>query len=41
MVAAASREKADELYHGSFVIRHDDVAAGRLAEALSVTEFSE
>ncbi|MDG4780872.1 DUF1963 domain-containing protein [Micromonospora sp. WMMD961] len=32
---------ADEFYHGSFVIRHDDLAAGRLDRALSVTEFSE
>ena len=29
------------LLHGSFVIRHDDLAAGRLDTALSVTEFSE
>ncbi len=32
---------ADELYRGSFVIRHDDLVAGRLDKALSVTEFSE
>lgn len=32
---------ADEFYHASFVIRHDDLAAGRLDRALSVTEFSE
>ncbi|MGW3788731.1 DUF1963 domain-containing protein [Micromonospora chokoriensis] len=32
---------ADEFYSGSFVIRHDDLAAGRLDKALSVTEFSE
>jgi hypothetical protein len=32
---------ADELYSGSFVIRHDDLAAGRLDRALPVTEFSE
>jgi hypothetical protein len=31
----------DELYSGSFVIRRDDLAAGRLDEALSVTGFSE
>jgi hypothetical protein len=32
---------ADEFYYGSFVIRHDDLAAGRLDKAFSVTEFSE
>ncbi|MEO3770555.1 DUF1963 domain-containing protein [Micromonospora sp. B9E7] len=32
---------ADESYSGSFVIRHDDLAAGRLDKALSVTEFRE
>lgn len=31
----------DRFYYGSFVIRHDDLAAKRLEEALSVTEFSE
>ncbi|MCG5438700.1 DUF1963 domain-containing protein [Micromonospora foliorum] len=31
----------DGFYYGSFVIRHDDLAAGRLDGALSVTEFSE
>ncbi|MEU8663921.1 DUF1963 domain-containing protein [Actinoplanes philippinensis] len=31
----------DEFYYGSFVIRHDDLSAGRLDQALSVTEFSE
>lgn len=30
-----------EFYYASFVIRHDDLAAGRLDKALSVTEFSE
>ncbi|WP_051752069.1 hypothetical protein [Streptosporangium amethystogenes] len=32
---------ADEFYYGSFVIRHDDLAAGQLDKAFSVTEFSE
>ncbi|MGP4029261.1 hypothetical protein [Actinomadura sp. 3N407] len=32
---------ADEFYYGSFVIRHDDLAAGRLDKAFSVTEFTE
>ncbi|GIG91418.1 DUF1963 domain-containing protein [Plantactinospora endophytica] len=32
---------ADEFYHGSFVIHHGDLAAGRLDRAFSVTEFSE
>ncbi|MEV4759340.1 DUF1963 domain-containing protein [Micromonospora sp. NPDC049559] len=32
---------ADEFYYGSFVIRHDDLAAGRLDKALPVTEFTE
>ncbi|MGI5521453.1 hypothetical protein ACQEUX_10890 [Micromonospora sp. CA-259024] len=32
---------ADEFYYGSFVVRHDDLAAERLDKALSVTEFSE
>lgn len=32
---------ADEVYYGSFVIRHDDLAAGRLDKAYSVTEFTE
>ncbi|MCC9738267.1 hypothetical protein [Streptomyces sp. MNU89] len=32
---------ADEFYYGSFVIRHDDLAAARVDKALSVTEFSE
>ncbi|MFI7537310.1 hypothetical protein [Streptosporangium sp. NPDC049376] len=32
---------ADEFYSGSFVIRYDDLAAGRLDKAYSVTEFSE
>ena len=32
---------ADGLYSGGFVIRHDDLAAGRLERALPVTEFSE
>ncbi|GGO21247.1 hypothetical protein [Micromonospora parathelypteridis] len=31
----------DEFYHGNFVIRHDDLAAGRLDRAYSVVEFSE
>jgi hypothetical protein len=32
---------ADDFYYGGFVIRRDDLAAGRLDQALSVTEFSE
>lgn len=32
---------AGKYYYGSFVIRHDDLAAGRVDQALSVTEFSE
>jgi hypothetical protein len=40
-VSLARFSLADELYSGSFVIRHDDLAAGRLDKALSVTEFSE
>ncbi|MET8040552.1 hypothetical protein ABZU25_06760 [Micromonospora sp. NPDC005215] len=32
---------ADEFACGSFVIRHDDLAAGRLDKALPVTTFSE
>ncbi|MGW0216538.1 DUF1963 domain-containing protein [Micromonospora chokoriensis] len=32
---------ADEFYSGSFLIRHDDLAAGRVDKALSVTGFSE
>ncbi|SCE98055.1 DUF1963 domain-containing protein [Micromonospora saelicesensis] len=40
-VSLARFSLADEFYYGSFVIRHDDLAAGRLDEALSVTEFSE
>ncbi|MGW4468020.1 DUF1963 domain-containing protein [Micromonospora sp. NPDC004704] len=31
----------DEFYSGSFVVRHDDLAAGRLDKGFSVTEFSE
>ncbi|WP_127501020.1 DUF1963 domain-containing protein [Actinoplanes solisilvae] len=31
----------DEFYSGSFVIRHDDLAAGRVDRAFSVTGFSE
>ncbi|MEV5206428.1 DUF1963 domain-containing protein [Micromonospora sp. NPDC053740] len=40
-VSLARFSLAEEFYYGSFVIRHDDLAAGRLGEALSVTEFSE
>ncbi|MET8312042.1 DUF1963 domain-containing protein [Micromonospora sp. NPDC005173] len=40
-VSLARFPVADEFYYGSFVIRHDDLAAGRLDKALSVTEFSE
>ncbi|MEU5931617.1 DUF1963 domain-containing protein [Micromonospora sp. NPDC047187] len=40
-VSLARFSLADEFYYGSFVIRHDDLAAGRLDEALSVTDFSE
>ncbi|WP_433309142.1 DUF1963 domain-containing protein [Micromonospora sp. CA-269861] len=40
-VSLARYSLADEFYYGSFVIRHDDLAAGRLDQALSVTEFSE
>ncbi|MCG5457529.1 DUF1963 domain-containing protein [Micromonospora sp. PSH03] len=40
-VSLARFSVADEFYYGSFVIRHDDLAAGRLDEALSVTDFSE
>ncbi|MFK3978825.1 DUF1963 domain-containing protein [Micromonospora sp. NPDC050397] len=32
---------ADEFCYGSFVIRHDDLVAGRLDKALPVVEFSE
>jgi hypothetical protein len=32
---------ADEFYYGSFVIRHDDLAASRVNKALPVIEFSE
>ena len=32
---------ADEFYRGSFVVRHDDLAAGLLDKAYSVTVFSE
>jgi hypothetical protein len=32
---------ADEFYCGSFVVRHDDLAAGRMDKAYSVTVFSE
>lgn len=37
----ASFPTDDESYSGSFVIRYDDLAAGRLDKALSVTTFSE
>ncbi|WP_264653449.1 YwqG family protein [Actinoplanes cyaneus] len=40
-VSLARFPAADEFYYGSFVIRQDDLAAGRLDKALSVTEFSE
>ncbi|MFE9192887.1 hypothetical protein ACFYL6_25130 [Micromonospora sp. NPDC007208] len=40
-VSLARFALTDEFYYGSFVIGHDDLAAGRLDEALSVTEFSE
>ncbi|MGX7671344.1 DUF1963 domain-containing protein [Plantactinospora sp. DSM 117369] len=40
-VSLARFSLADECYYGSFVIRHDDLAAGRLDKAFSVTEFSE
>ncbi|MFF0120344.1 DUF1963 domain-containing protein [Micromonospora arida] len=40
-VSLARFPLADGYYYGSFVIRHDDLAAGRLGEALSVTDFSE
>ncbi|MGW1061820.1 DUF1963 domain-containing protein [Micromonospora rubida] len=40
-VSLARFSLADEFYYGSFVIRHDDLAAGRLDKAFSVTEFSE
>ncbi|RQX16297.1 hypothetical protein DDE19_16000 [Micromonospora ureilytica] len=40
-VSLARFSLTDEYYHGSFVIRHDDLTAGRLDTALSVTEFSE
>ena len=40
-VSLARFSLADEFYYGSFLIRHDDLAAGRLDKALSVTEFSE
>ncbi|WP_327041089.1 YwqG family protein [Micromonospora ureilytica] len=40
-VSLARFSLTDEYYYGTFVIRHDDLAAGRLEKALSVTEFSE
>ncbi|SNY68392.1 DUF1963 domain-containing protein [Paractinoplanes atraurantiacus] len=40
-VSLARFSLPDELYSGSFVIRHDDLAAGRLDRAFSVTRFSE
>ena len=40
-VSLADFSVADEFYSGSFVIRHDDLAARRLDKALSVTTFSE
>jgi hypothetical protein len=40
-VSLARFSVADEFYYGSFVIRHDDLVAGRLDKAYSVTEFSE
>ncbi|MCM4082408.1 DUF1963 domain-containing protein [Paractinoplanes hotanensis] len=40
-IALADFSLADECYSGSFVIRHDDLAARRLDKALSVTRFSE
>ncbi|MCO8276802.1 YwqG family protein [Actinoplanes sp. TRM 88003] len=40
-VSLARFSVADEFYSGSFVIRHDDLSAGRLDRAFSVTEFSE
>ncbi|MGC4759000.1 DUF1963 domain-containing protein [Micromonospora trifolii] len=40
-VSLARFPLANEFYYGSFVIRHDDLTAGRLDEALSVTDFSE
>ncbi|MCX5115695.1 YwqG family protein [Micromonospora sp. NBC_00362] len=40
-VSLARFPLADGFYYGSFVVRHDDLTAGRLDEALSVTDFSE
>ncbi|XVV08643.1 DUF1963 domain-containing protein [Actinoplanes sp. CA-131856] len=40
-VSLARFSLPDEYYYGSFVIRHDDLAAGRWDKAYSVTEFSE
>jgi hypothetical protein len=36
-----ARFPADDFHYASFVIRHDDLAAGRVDRALPVTEFSE
>jgi hypothetical protein len=40
-VSLAAFPVAGEFCYGSFVIRHDDLAEGRLDRALSVTDFSE
>ncbi|GAA0503505.1 hypothetical protein Ade02nite_35790 [Paractinoplanes deccanensis] len=40
-VSLARFTLSDDFYRGTFVIRHDDLAAGRVDRALSVTEFSE
>ncbi|MFK4868127.1 DUF1963 domain-containing protein [Streptomyces sp. CSMPJR101] len=40
-MALARFPAADEFYYGSFVLRHDDLAAARVDRALSVTEFTE
>ncbi|BEL05470.1 DUF1963 domain-containing protein [Actinoplanes sichuanensis] len=37
----AAFSTSDDLYYGSFVIRADDLVAGHLDRALSVTDFSE
>jgi hypothetical protein len=36
-----ARFPADDYHDATFVIRHDDLAAGRVDRALAVTEFSE
>jgi hypothetical protein len=40
-VPLAQFEPGDEVYHARFLIRHDDLAAGRFDKALSFTAFTE